>query len=40
MVDSKNGLQESYTYDGIHPNAMGYKIMGPLAKAAIQKALH
>lgn len=39
MVDSKNGLQKSYTYDGIHPNAMGYKIMGPLAKAAIQKAL-
>ncbi len=39
MVDSKNGLQESYTYDGIHPNALGYQIMGPLAKAAIQKAL-
>ncbi|WP_082591148.1 SGNH/GDSL hydrolase family protein [Sediminicola sp. YIK13] len=39
MVDSNNGLQERYTYDGIHPNAFGYQIMGPLAKAAIQKAM-
>lgn len=39
MVDSKNGLMEIYTYDGVHPNALGYQIMGPLAKAAIQKAL-
>lgn len=39
MVDSKNGLKEAYTYDGVHPNAMGYQIMGPLAKSAIQKVL-
>ncbi|MFT5942611.1 SGNH/GDSL hydrolase family protein [Sediminicola arcticus] len=39
MVDSKNGLQAMYTYDGIHPNTLGYKVMDPLAKAAILKAL-
>lgn len=40
MVDSRNGLKEQYTYDGVHPNALGYKIMAPLAIAAIQKALN
>ncbi|MEB8329230.1 SGNH/GDSL hydrolase family protein [Flavobacteriaceae bacterium KMM 6897] len=39
MVDSRNGLLEIYTYDGIHPNTLGYQIMAPLAKAAVQKAL-
>jgi lysophospholipase L1-like esterase len=39
MVDSRNGLSNIYTYDGVHPNAIGYQIMAPLAKSAIQKAL-
>jgi len=39
MTDGKNGLLEAYTYDGVHPNKKGYKIMGPLAEAAIRKAL-
>lgn len=39
MVDSRNGLMEIYTYDGVHPNTKGYEIMAPLAKAAVQKAL-
>jgi len=39
MVDERNGLNETLTYDGVHPNIAGYKIMTPLAEAAIEKAL-
>lgn len=40
MVNDKNGLQEKYTSDGVHPNKKGYQAMGPLAKAAIKKSLN
>jgi len=39
MVDERNGLKDEYTYDGIHPNKTGYKVMEPLAEEAIEKAL-
>jgi len=39
MVDDRDGLQEELTYDGVHPNMAGYKVMEPLAEEAIQKAL-
>ncbi|MBU0473245.1 MAG: SGNH/GDSL hydrolase family protein [Bacteroidetes bacterium] len=39
MVDERKGLKSEFTYDGVHPNETGYKIMGPLADEAIQKAL-
>jgi lysophospholipase L1-like esterase len=39
MVDERNGLKNEYTYDGIHPNKAGYKIMEPLAEKAIATAL-
>ena len=39
MVDERNGLKDALTYDGVHPNAAGYKVMAPLAKEAIAKAL-
>jgi lysophospholipase L1-like esterase len=39
MVDDQNGLKEQYTYDGVHPNEAGYKVMEPLAEEAIIKAL-
>ncbi|MDY7395450.1 SGNH/GDSL hydrolase family protein [Aureibaculum sp. 2210JD6-5] len=39
MVDDKNGLQEKFTYDGVHPNKEGYQFMAPLAKVAIENAL-
>jgi lysophospholipase L1-like esterase len=39
MVNEKKGLKEEYTYDGVHPNEAGYKVMGPLAEEAIAKAL-
>jgi lysophospholipase L1-like esterase len=39
LVDEKGWLKESYSGDGLHPNAEGYKVMAPLVEAAIQKAL-
>ncbi len=39
MRDERNGLNEEYTYDGVHPNEAGYHVMGPLAEAAIREAL-
>ena len=38
MVDDKGMLKKDLADDGLHPNAAGYKIMAPLAEAAIQKA--
>lgn len=39
MVDAKGVLQEDLSADDLHPTTKGYSIMGPLAEAAIQKAL-
>lgn len=39
VVDEKGWLKDAYSGDGLHPNAEGYKVMAPLAGAAIQKAL-
>jgi lysophospholipase L1-like esterase len=39
MVDGKGMLKRELADDGLHPNAAGYKIMAPLAEAAISKAL-
>lgn len=39
MVDDKGMLKRELAEDGLHPNADGYKIMAPLAEAAIGKAL-
>jgi lysophospholipase L1-like esterase len=39
MLDDKNMLQKDLTVDGLHPNAAGYDIMGPLAEKAITQAL-
>jgi lysophospholipase L1-like esterase len=38
-ADEKGWLRRDLAEDGLHPNAAGYKIMAPLAEAAIQKAL-
>jgi len=40
MVDERNGLKKEYGQDGVHPNEMGYKVMAPLAEAAIAKCLN
>jgi lysophospholipase L1-like esterase len=38
MVDDKGLMKKDLADDGLHPNAAGYKLMAPLADAAIQKA--
>ena len=38
-VDEKGMLKADLANDGLHPNAEGYKLMAPLAEAAIQQAL-
>jgi lysophospholipase L1-like esterase len=39
MADNRKGLKAELTYDGVHPNEAGYKVMGPLAEKAIAEAL-
>jgi len=39
MVDDGGLMKKDLADDGLHPNAAGYKIMVPLAEAAIDKAL-
>ncbi len=40
MVDERKGLKAKYTYDGVHPDEAGYKVMEPLVEKAIVKALN
>lgn len=39
MADERNGLKQELTYDGVHPNLAGYKVMEPLAEKVIALAL-
>jgi lysophospholipase L1-like esterase len=39
MVDDKGLMKKDLADDGLHPNAAGYKIMAPMAEAAIEKEL-
>ncbi|RPJ57370.1 MAG: capsular biosynthesis protein [Acidobacteria bacterium] len=39
MVDDRGLLRAELSEDDLHPNAKGYDIMGPLAEAAIKRAL-
>jgi len=39
MADDKGYLKKDLADDGLHPNAAGYKIMAPLAEAAIELSL-
>jgi len=38
VVDDKGLLRKELAEDGLHPNDAGYKIMAPLAEAAIAEA--
>src|SRR5215470_6449180 len=38
MVDDKGLLKKDLAADGLHPNVAGYKVMAPLAEAAIAQA--
>ncbi|HCN83413.1 MAG TPA: acylhydrolase [Sphingobacteriaceae bacterium] len=39
FADERKGMPAKYSKDGIHPTKEGYLVMGPLADAAIAKAL-
>src|SRR5580700_6101638 len=39
VVDDRGMLKPGISMDGLHPNAEGYKLMVPVAEAAIAKAL-
>src|ERR1700733_5819585 len=39
LVGDDGGMKSGLSFDGVHPNAAGYAIMGPLAQAAIDKTL-
>jgi lysophospholipase L1-like esterase len=39
MADKKNGLIETYTYDGVHPNDAGYKLMAAMVKEVLSTIL-
>lgn len=39
MVDARGGLPPGLSGDGVHPNEAGYRVMAPLAEAAIAAAL-
>lgn len=39
MADARGGLPPTLASDGVHPNDAGYRIMAPLADAAIARAL-
>ena len=39
MSDERHGLRADLTRDGVHPTEAGYRVMAPLADAAISEAL-
>jgi lysophospholipase L1-like esterase len=39
LVADDGGMKPGTSFDGVHPNAAGYAIMGPLAQAAVDKTL-
>lgn len=39
MVNEQKGLQSAYSNDGVHPNQLGYQVMGPLVEKAINQVL-
>lgn len=39
MVDEKGALKGELTFDGVHPNETGYRVMTPLAEKVIAQAL-
>jgi len=40
LVDSAGFLRAELADDGLHPNSAGYRVMAPLAQAAIDKTVH
>jgi lysophospholipase L1-like esterase len=40
LAGEDGGMKPGLSFDGVHPNAQGYAIMGPLAQVAIDKTLN
>ena len=40
MIDQAGQLISEMADDGLHPNPAGYRVMAPLAQAAVDKALN
>ena len=38
MTGPSGGLRPDLSDDGLHPNSLGYRLMAPIALAAIEKA--
>jgi lysophospholipase L1-like esterase len=39
LKDERNGLPRKYSYDGVHVNPAGYKIMEEIVQDALGKTL-
>lgn len=39
MVDERRGMKSEYSADGVHPNKLGYEVMGALVEKAIASTL-
>ncbi|HEX4648732.1 MAG TPA: SGNH/GDSL hydrolase family protein [Steroidobacteraceae bacterium] len=39
LTDSRGGMRSTLSDDGVHPNAAGYAVMGPLARESVLRAL-
>lgn len=39
MVDERKGLKAAYSNDGVHPNKVGYEVMGQIVEKGINKVL-
>ena len=39
MADTRQGMREGLSSDGVHPTVAGYRVMAPLAEKAIAEAL-
>ena len=39
MRDERDGLRDALTYDGVHPNEDGYRVMASVVEPAIQRVL-
>ncbi len=39
LADDRHGMKAELTYDGVHANVAGYKVMEPLVQDAIKRAL-